>query len=65
MDDIRLPMMRGSMEDISQEGDQSSQMEASDTPADSLSTQGAKAIYEREARIRLDYDQLPDDHKEV
>ena len=67
MDDIRLPMVHGTMEDISQDGDMSSQQESSvgETPTDSMSSQGAKAIYEREARISVDYDQLGDEYKDV
>jgi structural maintenance of chromosome 1 len=66
MDDIRLPMVRGRMDDISQEEAVSSQPDASDsTPVDSMSSQGAKAIYEREANIVLDYSALDDDFKDV
>ena len=36
MDDIRLPMVSGTMEDISQEGDSS---QDGDTPMDSMSSQ--------------------------
>ena len=69
MDDIRLPMQRGSMEDISQEGETSSQVDPSNadsTPMqDSMSSQGAKAIYEREQQIMLDYSYLSEDYKDV
>jgi structural maintenance of chromosome 1 len=66
MEDIRLPMERGNMHDITQEGD-SSQVDSSmgESQLDSLSTQDQKAIYEREAQIILDYSSLDDDYKEV
>ena len=65
MDDIRLPMQQGSMDDISQStgGDGGSQND-SDLP-DSMSSQGARAIYEREARITIDYAALDDSYKDV
>ena len=96
MDDIRLPMVSGTMDDISQEGDSS---QDGDTPMDSMSSQvlylrnyyyfavssffdvvvkphcntslfrilfqGQKAIYEREARITIDYSNLDEELKEV
>lgn len=68
MDDIHLPMKHGTMEDITQENDTSSQVESGvtdSTPADSMSSQGARAIYQKEANITLDYDQLDDDYKDV
>ena len=67
MEDIRVPMSRGTMEDISQEGEQSSQVDGSEGGAvtDSMSSQGAKRIYEREARIMVDYSNLDDDLKDV
>lgn len=66
MEGIKLPMKQGSMDDISGEGDASSAVEGSqETPQDSMSTQGAKAIYEREAQILIDYALLDDDFKEV
>lgn len=61
MEDIKIPMHEGSMDDISQEA--SSQVENSDL--DSMSTQGQRAIYEREARITIDYDMLDEDDKEL
>ena len=63
MDDIRLPLQSGSMDDISQEGDRSSSQGSQGD--DSMNTQGAKAIYEREARIAIDYEELDDDFKDV
>lgn len=53
------------MEDISQEGETSSQTDSSVMEMDSLSSQDAKAIYEREARILIDYSNLDDDLKEA
>lgn len=63
MDDIRLPMQQGSMDDISQVGDTSSQGDSESVS--SMNTQGAKAIYEREARITIDYESLDEAMKEV
>ena len=60
MDDIRLPMIKGTMEDISQEVESQS-----DHTGDSLNSQSAKAIYEREAHITVNYDKLDEDYKEV
>ena len=69
MDDIRLPLHQGSMDDVSQADGSvdlsSSQSEAISELPDSMSTQSAKLIYEREARIRIDYAFLNDDFKEV
>ena len=56
-------MRRGTMEDISQET--SSQVDNSMSEADSMSTQGQRAIYEREAQIVIDYDMIDDDDKEL
>ena len=60
MDDIRLPMIQGTMEDISQEADSQS-----DHTGDSLNSQSAKAIYEREAHITINYDKLDEEYTEV
>ena len=66
MNYIVLPMLKGSMDDISQEGETlSSQGEGDSTQPDSLSSRGAKAIYEREAQIRIDYSSVDDDYKDV
>lgn len=62
MDDVRLPMLRGTMDDISQEGEG---VDSQDTPMDSMSSQGAKAIYEKEANLEIDYISLSEDYKEV
>ncbi|CAH1783210.1 unnamed protein product [Owenia fusiformis] len=69
MEDIKLPMTRGTMEDISQEAGESSQvdssMDQSSTNVDSMSSQGAKAIYEKEANIRINYNKLDEDMKDL
>ena len=67
MDDIRIPMSSGTMDDISREDEPSSQPDGSqsETPTDSMSSQGAKAIYAREAQITIDYKDLDDELKEV
>ncbi|XP_055958338.1 structural maintenance of chromosomes protein 1A [Patella vulgata] len=64
MDDIRLPMKRGHMDDITQENEPSSHAD-SETPVDSMSSQGAKAIYQKEAQIVIDYSSLTDDYKDL
>lgn len=66
MDDIRLPMLHGTMDDISQEEGVASQADSSTTEAcDSMSSQGQRAIFEREAQISLNYARLDDDYKDV
>ena len=60
MDDIRIPMRGGTMDDVAQDGEEGSQEER-----DSMSSQGAKVIYEREAKLDIDYDMLSDDHREM
>ena len=62
MEGIQLPMSQGSMDDITQESGQSSQMEQT---GESMSTQGQRAIYEKEAHIVVDFTHLSDDHKDV
>ena len=54
------------MDDISQStgGDGGGSQNDSDLP-DSMSSQGARAIYEREARITIDYAALDDSYKDV
>ena len=59
-------MSRGSMHDIAQEGDAAAGSQSdSSAVVDSLSTQGARQIYERESHIVVDYSQLDDDYKDV
>lgn len=67
MDNINLPMRKGTMEDITQENETSSAIDGtqSEMALDSLSSQGAKKIYEKEALIIIDYSNLDDDLKEV
>ncbi|XP_046363466.1 structural maintenance of chromosomes protein 1A-like [Haliotis rufescens] len=64
MDAVRIPMRRGTMDDISQENDPSNQP-SQESATDSNSSRGARAIYEREARIEIDYSQLDDEHREL
>lgn len=71
MDNINLPMRKGTMEDITQENEPSSAMDGTQMDGtqsetgDSLSSKGAKKIYEKEALIIIDYSSLDDDLKEV
>ncbi|XP_002735243.1 structural maintenance of chromosomes protein 1A-like [Saccoglossus kowalevskii] len=68
MDDIRLPMKRGTMDDITQEGESSSQVEANEsgsiTGMDSMSSQGAKTIYAKEANIIINYRHIREELKD-
>ncbi|XP_064632615.1 structural maintenance of chromosomes protein 1A-like [Lineus longissimus] len=63
MDGYFLPMKQGTMDDITQEGEASSQKDT-DEPETS-SSQGAKAIYEKEANIMLDYRSLDEELTEL
>lgn len=65
MDDIHLPMKRGSMDDISQENDSSQTDENTSDSTARDSTSGSRAIYEKEARIQIDYSMLDEEEKEV
>lgn len=71
MDNIRLPMRKGTMDDITQNEASSAidgtQMDGtqSELGPDSMSSKGAKKIYEKEALIIIDYTKLDDDLKEV
>lgn len=65
MDDIHLPMKRGSMDDISQENDSSQTDENTSDSTARDSTSGSRAIYEREARIQIDYSMLDEEEKEL
>ncbi|KAG8303432.1 Structural maintenance of chromosomes protein 1B [Homalodisca vitripennis] len=58
MEDIQIPMLHGNMEDISAQ--ESSTMESS---MDSSSV-AAQQIYDREARITIDYSQLNASYKD-
>ena len=51
------------MNDIAQEADTGASQ--TDSTVDSMSTQGARQIYEREAHIVVDYSHLDDDYKDV
>ncbi|XP_071960355.1 structural maintenance of chromosomes protein 1A-like [Antedon mediterranea] len=65
MEDIKLPMRRGTMDDITEEADSSSQNDDSITGLDSMSSQGARTIYAKEANIVLNYKYLRDELKEL
>lgn len=71
MDNIRLPMRKGKMDDITQNEASSAidgtQMDGtqSEMGLESMSSQGAKKIYEKEALIIIDYTGLDDDLKDV
>lgn len=57
-----MPMSRGTMDDIAEEVEpSSSQMDT----GESMTSQGARHIYQREAHIVVDYASLDDDFKEV
>jgi len=56
------------MDDISREDEPSSAMDVTpseSTPADSMSSQGAKNIYAKEAEITINYNSLDEDLKDV
>lgn len=68
IDDIRLPFKKGTMDDISREDEPSSAMDVTpseSTPADSMSSQGAKNIYAKEAELTIKYNSLDEDLKDV
>lgn len=62
LEDIKIPMIEGSMDDIdhTSSGNQDD-MDTSDVPG----SQGTQKIYEKEAKIKVDYSDLSDDIKEV
>jgi structural maintenance of chromosome 1 len=64
MEGIHLPMIHGSMDDITQAETSSSQTDTAGT-GDSMVSQGARAIYEREARIVINYERLKRDQTEL
>ena len=69
LQDIKLPLKQGSMEDIQNpQGTQSSEMDTesmgTSTEYESLSSQAASKIYEKESKIILDYGTLDRDLKE-
>nr|XP_045603178.1 structural maintenance of chromosomes protein 1A-like [Procambarus clarkii] len=59
MDDIMLPMIRGNMDDIEREGRES------ESTLEFSSEISSQVIYEREARIVMDYSSLPNYRKEL
>ncbi|CAG2255013.1 SMC1 [Mytilus edulis] len=67
IDDIKLPLSKGTMDDISREDEPSSAVDppSESTPADSMSSQGAKSIYAKEAQITIDYSSVDDDLKDL
>ncbi|XP_071504723.1 structural maintenance of chromosomes protein 1A-like [Diadema antillarum] len=72
MEDIKLPMKRGNMDDISEEAEPSSSQRDSEdvestgmTGMDSMSSQGAKSIYAREANIIINYRRLSHSLREL
>ncbi|XP_063405474.1 structural maintenance of chromosomes protein 1A-like [Mytilus trossulus] len=67
IDDIKLPLSKGTMDDISREDEPSSAVDppSESTPADSMSSQGAKTIYAKEAQITIDYSSVDDDLKDL
>jgi len=62
-----VPMTRGSMNDITEEVDAGggASQATNSSAVDSMSTQGARVIHEREAHITIDYSRLDDDYKDV
>ncbi|KAF2355591.1 SMCs flexible hinge, partial [Trinorchestia longiramus] len=58
MEDTLLPMTRGNMDDIENETSESNSLEYS-------SGMNTQMMYEKEARIQLDYSQLSEAHKEL
>ncbi|XP_072027504.1 structural maintenance of chromosomes protein 1A-like [Amphiura filiformis] len=63
MEDIKVPMKRGTMDDISEETDDQSGSQGDSSALDSMSTQGARTIYAREAQIIINYKHLSHDLK--
>jgi structural maintenance of chromosome 1 len=64
MEGIDVPMSRGTMEDIAQEVEPTSSQSDVGT-GESMTTQGAKQIYQREANIVVDYSGLNEDLKDL
>ncbi|XP_071531628.1 structural maintenance of chromosomes protein 1A [Panulirus ornatus] len=60
MDDILVPMTRGNMEDIENEG-----RESGESTLEYSSGLNTQVMYEKEARIVLDYSSLSETHKEL
>ncbi|XP_042870292.1 structural maintenance of chromosomes protein 1A-like isoform X1 [Penaeus japonicus] len=60
MDDILVPMTRGNMEDIENEG-----REAGESTLEYSSGLNTQVMYEKESRIVLDYTSLSETHKEL
>ena len=60
MDDILVPMTRGNMEDIENEG-----RDASESTLEYSSGLNTQVMYEKESRIILDYSTLNENHKDL
>ena len=60
MDDTLLPMIRGNMADIENEGG-----DGSASTLEYSSGMNSQVMYEKEARIRLDYTNISEHHKEL
>lgn len=71
MENIQIPMVRGSMDDVGdiEESVSSQSSEIGSSTAmmdvDSMSTQGARVLYERESQITVDYSDLDERLKEL
>lgn len=59
-----MPMTKGSMDDIGGDVDPS-QADGSEPMDTGASSQGTRAIYDREARITIDYRKLNEDYRDV
>ena len=60
MEDVPIPMTRGNMEDIENEG-----RDASESTLEYSSGMTSQIMYEKESRILLDYSTLNDNHKDL
>ncbi|XP_022235479.1 structural maintenance of chromosomes protein 1A-like [Limulus polyphemus] len=63
LEDIVIPMTKGTMEDIDQDIPASQQEESEST--DVSGSQSTQKIYEKEAKIKIDYEQLADEMKDL
>ncbi|XP_067127800.1 structural maintenance of chromosomes protein 1A [Centruroides vittatus] len=62
LEDIVIPMQQGTMEDI----DHETPMQTDDTESTDISgSQSTQKIYEREAKIRIDYNGLSEEYKDL
>lgn len=65
MEDIVLPMLRGNMDDVDQDGASYQADGDTEAPVDQSSGHSTRIMYEREAQIKIDYHSLDDDLKEL